>query len=247
MLLFLLFMSFFFFFWLLRMEKVTMRSTSSQAKMLGTVVSIGGAFVASLYQGPPIIIAPSSNISLHQSLTQKDTKSNWVVGGLLLTAEYILVPLWYIVQVNLYWKILRSVVSSFLIIDLGGLYLGPAVGATMINGWTLPAASNTTTTISHHSHFYQPMQKNHQPSFTFYQPMQKNENYGVYNLDFKRCFLFHIYRHKLWKSTRMNWLWYSSTIFLWVYLLELWVWLWKQIQVLGNWNPVLLWPPFYAR
>lgn len=83
------------------MEKVTMRSTSSQAKMLGTVVSIGGAFVATLYQGPPIIVAPSSNIKLHQSLYQNDTKSNWIVGGLLLTAEYILVPLWYIVQVKL--------------------------------------------------------------------------------------------------------------------------------------------------
>ncbi|PON75979.1 Plant-drug/metabolite exporter [Trema orientale] len=85
-----------------RMEKVTMRSTSSQAKMLGTVVSIGGAFVATLYRGPPIILAPSSNLSLHgQPLLQNDTKSNWVVGGLLLTAEYILVPLWYIVQTQI--------------------------------------------------------------------------------------------------------------------------------------------------
>ncbi|PON47450.1 Plant-drug/metabolite exporter [Parasponia andersonii] len=84
------------------MEKVTMRSTSSQAKMLGTVVSIGGAFVATLYRGPPIILAPSSNISLHgQPLLQNDTKSNWVVGGLLLTAEYVLVPLWYIVQTQI--------------------------------------------------------------------------------------------------------------------------------------------------
>lgn len=85
-----------------RMEKLAVRSTSSQAKMLGTVVSITGAFVATLYQGPPIISTRFSTISLHhQHLLQNDTKSNWVVGGLLLTAEYILVPLWYIVQTHI--------------------------------------------------------------------------------------------------------------------------------------------------
>lgn len=79
------------------MEKVAARSTSSQAKILGTVVSIMGAFVVTLYQGPPIVLASSA--SQNQLLSVSAGKSNWVIGGLLLTAEYILVPLWYIVQV----------------------------------------------------------------------------------------------------------------------------------------------------
>lgn len=78
------------------MEKVAARSTSSQAKILGTVVSIMGAFVVTLYQGPPIVLASASQ---NQLLSVSAGKSNWVIGGLLLTAEYILVPLWYIVQV----------------------------------------------------------------------------------------------------------------------------------------------------
>ncbi|KAL5582501.1 hypothetical protein UlMin_014943 [Ulmus minor] len=84
-----------------RMEKVAVRSTSSQAKVMGTIVSIAGAFVVTLYQGPPVIIVTPSNLSLHHQPVLQDTEAEssqyWVLGGLLLTAEYILVPLWYIV------------------------------------------------------------------------------------------------------------------------------------------------------
>nr|POE83619.1 wat1-related protein [Quercus suber] len=82
-----------------RMEKVALRSTSSQAKILGTIISISGAFVVTLYKGPPIVIIQTTSVSLNQPLNS--LKSNWVIGGLLLTAEYILVPLWYIVQAQI--------------------------------------------------------------------------------------------------------------------------------------------------
>ncbi|KAJ1432724.1 EamA domain [Sesbania bispinosa] len=86
-----------------RMENVAIRSSSSQAKVLGTVVSISGAFVVTLYKGPAIIIAHRPSISLFpQSInTLKSVDRSWAIGGLLLTAEYILVPLWYIVQVQI--------------------------------------------------------------------------------------------------------------------------------------------------
>lgn len=86
---------------MVRMEKVGIRSSSSQAKVLGTIVSISGAFVVTLYIGPPIII-----LSLPQQIKTLQIKAavdpNWAIGGLLLTAEYILVPLWYIVQVQVF-------------------------------------------------------------------------------------------------------------------------------------------------
>ncbi|KAF2308583.1 hypothetical protein GH714_010931 [Hevea brasiliensis] len=78
------------------MERVAMKRRSSQAKVLGTIISIAGAFVVTLYKGPPIIIASSPSISLDQSL--QSPHPNWILGGIFLTAEYILVPLWYIVQ-----------------------------------------------------------------------------------------------------------------------------------------------------
>ena len=68
---------------------------------MGTIVSLAGAFVVTLYKGPSIVLANrSQSLSLHQPLLNSTpTNPNWIVGGLLLTAEYILVPLWYIVQV----------------------------------------------------------------------------------------------------------------------------------------------------
>ncbi|KAK7339422.1 hypothetical protein VNO77_20087 [Canavalia gladiata] len=85
-----------------RMEKVVVRNSSTQAKVLGTIVSISGAFVVTLYKGPPIIIAHAPSMSLHQPLnTLNSGDRSWAIGGLLLTAEYILVPLWYIVQVQI--------------------------------------------------------------------------------------------------------------------------------------------------
>ncbi|KAG6659448.1 WAT1-related protein At3g28050-like [Carya illinoinensis] len=84
---------------LFRMEKITLRSASSLAKILGTIVSVSGAFVVTLFKGPPIVIAHPASLSLSQPLSSEN--SNWVIGGLLLTAEYILVPLWYIVQAQI--------------------------------------------------------------------------------------------------------------------------------------------------
>lgn len=82
-----------------RMEKVACRKASSQAKVLGTMVSITGAFIVTLYKGPRITIISSPKVSLTHAL--HSSNSNWAIGGLFLTAEYILVPLWYIVQVNI--------------------------------------------------------------------------------------------------------------------------------------------------
>ncbi|KAL5793132.1 hypothetical protein ACOSP7_001726 [Xanthoceras sorbifolium] len=80
-----------------RMEKFTFKKQSSQAKVLGTIVSIGGAFVVTLYKGPPITLVSSSpSIPLDQPLHSSNS-NNWLTAGLLLTAQYILVPLWYIV------------------------------------------------------------------------------------------------------------------------------------------------------
>ncbi|XP_050223078.1 WAT1-related protein At3g28050-like [Mercurialis annua] len=82
-----------------RMERVTLKKRSSQAKVLGTIVSIAGAFIVTLYKGPAIIIASPPSVSLNQTL--HSSNPNWILGGILLTVEYLLVPLWYIVQTQI--------------------------------------------------------------------------------------------------------------------------------------------------
>ncbi|KAK6913149.1 EamA domain [Dillenia turbinata] len=91
-----------------RMETVKLRSRSSRAKIIGTIVSISGAFVVTLFKGPPIIL---NSAPAYPSLGAQE--SNWVIGGLLLTAEYILVPLWYIVQAQIIKEYPSELVSVF--------------------------------------------------------------------------------------------------------------------------------------
>lgn len=72
---------------ILRMEKLDLRSSSSLAKCLGTVIAISGAMVATLYTGPPVLIAQTSSNSSHKLLSQP---SNWSLGGLLLVVTCLL-------------------------------------------------------------------------------------------------------------------------------------------------------------
>jgi len=79
------------------MEEVSLSRRSSQAKIIGTVLSISGASVITLYKGPPVNFTPKPSLLLYPPVDASN--SNWVVGGLLLTAEYILVTLWNILLV----------------------------------------------------------------------------------------------------------------------------------------------------
>ncbi|XP_018482641.2 WAT1-related protein At5g40240 isoform X1 [Raphanus sativus] len=80
-----------------RMEQVVLRSSATQAKIIGGVLSISGALVVVLYKGPKVLSAASSPASsLHQQLTSSE--SSWIVGGLLLASQFFFVSVWYIVQ-----------------------------------------------------------------------------------------------------------------------------------------------------
>ncbi|CAN6831181.1 unnamed protein product [Brassica oleracea] len=85
-----------------RMEQVVLRSSATQAKIIGGVLSISGALVVVLYKGPKVLSAasftPSSSPTslLHQQLTSSE--SSWIVGGILLASQYFLLSAWYIVQ-----------------------------------------------------------------------------------------------------------------------------------------------------
>ncbi|MBA0557428.1 hypothetical protein Golob_014498 [Gossypium lobatum] len=93
--------SFFFppFFAHARIEKVTIRSSSSQSKIIGTLTSIFGALVIIFYKGPKLFSLSSS--AIHQRpLGFMSSQSNWIIGGPLLAVAFVLVSLGYIIQVN---------------------------------------------------------------------------------------------------------------------------------------------------
>ncbi|KAK8600080.1 hypothetical protein V6N12_049939 [Hibiscus sabdariffa] len=68
-----------------RMEKLELRSTKSQIKILGTLVSIAGALVITLYKGPTILSPPAQPHSEPSPPTMLTTTSNnWIIGGLFI-------------------------------------------------------------------------------------------------------------------------------------------------------------------
>ncbi|CAK9161309.1 unnamed protein product [Ilex paraguariensis] len=95
------------------MEKLALRSLSSQAKIVGAIVSIAGALVVVLYQGP-IVVRGSSSSSKSLYLALRSPQSNWIIGGALLTANCFVLSLWYIIQT----KIVEKYPAELLVVAL---------------------------------------------------------------------------------------------------------------------------------
>ena len=66
-----------------------LRSSATQAKIIGTIVSISGALVIVLYKGPKLLVAASF----------ASFEPSWIIGGLLLALQFLLLSVWYILQV----------------------------------------------------------------------------------------------------------------------------------------------------
>ncbi|CAJ1946793.1 unnamed protein product [Sphenostylis stenocarpa] len=83
-----------------RMEKLAAKCRSSQAKIVGSIISIAGAFVLTFYKGPSIINAHTHLSLLPQQPIKflKSEDASWASGGILLIADYILTSVWYILE-----------------------------------------------------------------------------------------------------------------------------------------------------
>ncbi|XP_051140959.1 WAT1-related protein At5g40240-like isoform X4 [Andrographis paniculata] len=84
---------------LFRMEKLKLRSLSSQAKIIGASMSIAGALVIVLYNGPMLI--PAHDKDLRISITDRvmsGAQYDWILGGTLLAAGNVVSSIWYIFQ-----------------------------------------------------------------------------------------------------------------------------------------------------
>ncbi|XP_031102564.1 WAT1-related protein At5g40240-like isoform X2 [Ipomoea triloba] len=84
-----------------RMEKFEVKRRTWQAKSVGTVLSIIGASIMTLYQGPTILGSSSSSSSTsdlpqHSLLSQDSSK--WVLGGVMFLATYLFASGWNILQ-----------------------------------------------------------------------------------------------------------------------------------------------------
>ncbi|KAG7557073.1 EamA domain [Arabidopsis suecica] len=86
--------------WILRMEKVNIAEIRSKAKIIGTLVGLGGALVMTLYKGP-LIPLPWSNPSMDQQnghANSSQDHNNWVVGTLLILLGCVAWSGFYVLQ-----------------------------------------------------------------------------------------------------------------------------------------------------
>ena len=74
------------------MENLNLKLQSGQAKMIGSVVSITGALMVTLYKGLQL----TSGSLQHETLLSQ--KSDWLLGGLFLAAASLCISLLLVVQ-----------------------------------------------------------------------------------------------------------------------------------------------------
>ncbi|XP_021741983.1 WAT1-related protein At3g28050-like [Chenopodium quinoa] len=79
-----------------RMEMLNTRNITCLAKLVGTIVSIAGAFVVTLYEGPPLL-KRLATLHTHQ-LSLRGDQMNWILGGFFLAIDCVMASSWVIIQ-----------------------------------------------------------------------------------------------------------------------------------------------------
>ncbi|WVZ13359.1 hypothetical protein V8G54_010925 [Vigna mungo] len=106
------------------MEKLAAKSRSSQAKVMGSIISISGAFVLTFYKGTPIVNAHKHlSLSLQDQINfLKSEDASWATGGILLMSDYILTSVWYILE-GLFGKLMSNVIYAWTLNLKGAVFV----------------------------------------------------------------------------------------------------------------------------
>ena len=84
-----------------RMENLNLKLRSSHAKIIGTVISIAGALIITLYKGMPLTGSSMRNLVLGGSEAYLSVQLDWIFGGFLLATSSLCLSVLFIVQVKL--------------------------------------------------------------------------------------------------------------------------------------------------
>jgi drug/metabolite transporter (DMT)-like permease len=93
-----------------RLETFTIRTLSGQAKVLGTILGVGGAMVLTFYKGAPLEIWKTHiNLVEHSSTEQQQqNEGNQAIGSLLAVCCCLCYAIFLIIQVLLYITFVNS-------------------------------------------------------------------------------------------------------------------------------------------
>lgn len=85
---------------LFRLETVNFRKIHSVAKVVGTVITVGGAMIMTLYKGPAIEIVKAAHNSFHGGSSNTATGQHWVLGTIAIMGSISTWAAFFILQVN---------------------------------------------------------------------------------------------------------------------------------------------------
>lgn len=89
-------------YYLTRLESVNWRKFHSVAKVIGTVITVSGAMVMTLYKGPAFQIIKGGAISHHSdTAADEPIEQNWVMGPIMLIASCASWAGFFILQVSI--------------------------------------------------------------------------------------------------------------------------------------------------
>lgn len=79
----------------LGLEKVDVWSLRGKAKIVGTLVSLGGVMTMTLFKGPKIQNISSALVQIHGN---PHIHENWIKGSILTVASCLTLSVWYVMQ-----------------------------------------------------------------------------------------------------------------------------------------------------
>jgi len=89
------------------MEKLSIKNASGQAKIVGTLICVGGSLTFTFWKGGYLIrsLLKRPLISVHDTGQASDVltngKEDWIKGSLLILTSHIALSAWLILQVIL--------------------------------------------------------------------------------------------------------------------------------------------------
>ncbi|KAL3819669.1 hypothetical protein ACJIZ3_005574 [Penstemon smallii] len=117
---------------LCRMEILDMKKIRCQAKVVGTIITVGGAMLMTLYKGDVINMFWSKYIHLNQSYapeTTQDTDKDWVKGSILLIIATLAWASFFILQAITMRKYTAHLSLTAIVCFLGTLQ---SIAVTMV-------------------------------------------------------------------------------------------------------------------
>ncbi|KAJ0086128.1 hypothetical protein Patl1_08389 [Pistacia atlantica] len=113
-----------------RLETVNAKKLHSLAKVIGTVITVSGAMVMTLYKGPLIDFIRSGGGSHHQGTTTDSSDKHWLLGTLMLLGSCTGWSAFFILQ-SFTLKMYPAELSLSSLICLMGVVEGAAVSFIM--------------------------------------------------------------------------------------------------------------------